>query len=149
MVEKYTKEILGQAVAASNSVSEVLRKLGIKFSGGSHRHISEKIKRFGLSRSHFKSGGQVTGRRVRRDCRYFLKKGRKISTSLLRRSMLEYGIKHVCAECSLGVVWCKRPLVLQIEHKDGDNTNNNPSNLIFLCPNCHSQTETFCRPKTK
>lgn len=32
---------------------------------------------------------------------------------------------------------------LEIDHIDGDSTNNSPSNLIVLCPNCHSLTPTF------
>ena len=32
----------------------------------------------------------------------------------------------------------------QLHHIDGDNTNNELSNLQILCPNCHSQTENYC-----
>lgn len=32
---------------------------------------------------------------------------------------------------------------LQIDHIDGDNTNNTQSNLRYLCPNCHTQTDTW------
>ena len=35
-------------------------------------------------------------------------------------------------------------LNLQIDHIDGDRTNNELTNLRFLCPNCHSQTDTYC-----
>ena len=35
-------------------------------------------------------------------------------------------------------------LKLQIDHIDGDRTNNELDNLRFLCPNCHSQTDTYC-----
>ena len=34
-------------------------------------------------------------------------------------------------------------------HKDHNNRNNRIENLCFLCPNCHSQTETFCKPQTR
>jgi hypothetical protein len=34
-------------------------------------------------------------------------------------------------------------LSLELDHIDGDSTNNTPGNLRFLCPNCHSQTPTF------
>lgn len=32
---------------------------------------------------------------------------------------------------------------IELEHKDGDCTNNNLSNLELLCPNCHSLTATY------
>jgi hypothetical protein len=41
-------------------------------------------------------------------------------------------------------VWNNKPIALQLEHIDGDNTNQELSNLCYLCPNCHSQTDTFC-----
>jgi hypothetical protein len=35
------------------------------------------------------------------------------------------------------------PIVLELEHKDGNHQNNERSNLEALCPNCHSQTSTW------
>ena len=32
---------------------------------------------------------------------------------------------------------------LEIEHIDGDYRNNTESNLVLLCPNCHSLTSTY------
>jgi len=34
-------------------------------------------------------------------------------------------------------------LTLQVDHTDGNAGNNSPSNLRLICPNCHSQTDTF------
>lgn len=53
----------------------------------------------------------------------------------------KYGLK--CSECGLGPNWNNKPLTLQVDHIDGDNQNNDLDNLRLLCPNCHSQTETF------
>jgi hypothetical protein len=36
-----------------------------------------------------------------------------------------------------------KPLALQIDHIDGKASNNDPKNLRLLCPNCHSQTDTY------
>ena len=36
-----------------------------------------------------------------------------------------------------------KKLCLQIDHIDGNCENNKPDNLRFLCPNCHTQTETW------
>jgi hypothetical protein len=49
-----------------------------------------------------------------------------------------------CEECGLSYFWNGKPLVLQLDHIDGNSDNNLPSNLRLICPNCHSQTDTFC-----
>ena len=36
-----------------------------------------------------------------------------------------------------------KPLVLQVDHIDGNSDNDFPKNVRLLCPNCHSQTPTF------
>ena len=47
-------------------------------------------------------------------------------------------------------MWMGSPLTLAVDHIDGDFHNNEPSNVRFLCPNCHSQTENFAgRSKNK
>lgn len=40
--------------------------------------------------------------------------------------------------------WNKKSLSLHVDHIDGNSDNNIPDNIRLLCPNCHSQTETFC-----
>lgn len=49
---------------------------------------------------------------------------------------------HKCLNCGLGE-WMGKPLTLEVDHIDGDNNNNVRENLRALCPNCHSQTETW------
>ncbi len=36
-----------------------------------------------------------------------------------------------------------KPIVLQVDHVDGNAGNNMPSNLRLICPNCHSQTKSY------
>jgi len=48
-----------------------------------------------------------------------------------------------CVECGQESTWNNKPLVLQLDHIDGNSDNNQVSNLRLLCPNCHTQTETF------
>lgn len=47
-----------------------------------------------------------------------------------------------CNKCGLGT-WQGVKLVLELEHKDGNNQNNARENLEGLCPNCHSITNTW------
>ena len=47
-----------------------------------------------------------------------------------------------CSCCGLDK-WQDKNIILEVDHIDGESLNNNPTNLRLLCPNCHSQTETF------
>ena len=49
---------------------------------------------------------------------------------------------YKCEECSL-TEWRGKALMLDIDHIDGNNKNNTPSNVRLLCPNCHRQTPTW------
>jgi hypothetical protein len=49
---------------------------------------------------------------------------------------------NTCESCGISD-WNKKPLTFQVDHVDGNRKNNNFYNLKVLCPNCHSQTETF------
>jgi hypothetical protein len=40
--------------------------------------------------------------------------------------------------------WKDKPLSLHLDHINGCRTDNRLNNLRLLCPNCHSQTDTYC-----
>ena len=48
-----------------------------------------------------------------------------------------------CEKCQIPAIWQDAPLILIVDHKDGNAGNNFPDNLWLLCPNCNSQTPTF------
>lgn len=61
---------------------------------------------------------------------------------LRRRQVIERdGIN--CNICGLEPVWSGKPLQHQVDHIDGNNKNHDLSNLRLLCPNCHTQTDTY------
>lgn len=47
-----------------------------------------------------------------------------------------------CQECGIAA-WRGRPLPLELHHVNGDGRDNSLSNLALLCPNCHSQTDSW------
>lgn len=66
------------------------------------------------------------------------------SRTKLKERLLENGmLRNECYECAGGPEWNGKSLVLQLEHKNGINNDNRLENLAILCPNCHSQTDTF------
>ncbi len=147
--EKYTRELLGEAVANSIGIADVLRYLQIPLTGGAHAHISRKIKRFGIDMSHFLGQAHMRNRpSVRRlDPEQVLVArspgSRRPKPRILRRARRESGVPYSCAVCGIGAWWNGEPIVLHVDHVNGDWLNNRLENLRFLCPNCHSQTPTF------
>lgn len=53
---------------------------------------------------------------------------------------------HKCEKCK-NTHWLNTSITLELEHVDGNNKNNVKTNLMLLCPNCHSQTPTWRRAK--
>jgi len=58
-----------------------------------------------------------------------------------KRVVLEQQSK--CLFCGISD-WQNKPITLAVDHVDGNNQNDSRDNLRGLCPNCHSQTDTFC-----
>ena len=49
---------------------------------------------------------------------------------------------YACECCGISE-WNRKSIVLEVDHIDGHHKNNVPSNLRLICPNCHSQTDTY------
>lgn len=146
---KYTLEILAEAVAASSSIYGVLRHLGVPISGGMHAHISRRIKFFDLDTTHFTGQGHNRGRtspdRLTPD-QILVERpagSRRTAPYLLRRALVETGVPYECSTCGISADWNGLPLILQVDHINGNYLDSRPRNVRFLCPNCHSQTPSW------
>jgi len=143
---KHTKERLEEAAAASVSVAGVLRFLGLRQGGGTHTYISRRLREFEIDTSHFLGQGANRGKKspTRLSWQQILvlrsTRTREAATRL-RRSLCEMGRPYRCANCGQTPEWQQHPLVLQVDHVNGNFWDNRPTNLRFLCPNCHSQTK--------
>jgi hypothetical protein len=147
--QKYTQEMLAEAAASGRSVADVLRHLGIKWAGGSHAHISRRLKHFGIDTSHFVGRAHGKGRRSPslrpyQDILTLRPPGSiREKAPALRRALREAGLSYACAACKIEDTWQGKALTLHVDHINGDWLDNRRENLRFLCPNCHSQTANF------
>lgn len=148
---KWTRAILEPVVAASTSVNEVLRRLGLEVVGGHHTNISRRIKAYGFDTSHFTPVVRTERQRYnqrRRTAADILVEDtsahpRRIPSSRLKRAMREMGMVEHCALCGIEGVWLGEPLPLEVDHINGNWRNNRVENLRLLCPNCHSTTDSY------
>lgn len=147
---KYTREILEDAVKCSKSIREVMRKIGSSpYSGGSHKHISTKIAKFNIDTSHFDPYAYYKNGGKKKSPEEIFAMNKKTKSHQLRRALISIGRQYECEECGTSNMWNNKPLVLHVDHKDGNVTNNDQNNLRFLCPNCHTQTPTYGVIKNK
>lgn len=58
-----------------------------------------------------------------------------------KKILLEQNSK--CSECGIDEFWNGKPLKFDLDHISGDRSDNSRANLRCLCPNCHSQTDTY------
>ena len=146
---KYTKEILEQAVAVSTSMAGVQRALGLRITGGGHAHLRRRINQLGIDTSHFVGQGHGLGKRSPNRytaAQVLVRRAEglpRAKSHLLRRAVIEAGVPYRCAGCDIEPLWRGMPLVLHVDHINGDFADCRLPNVRFLCPNCHSQSQTY------
>ncbi|MFF4581737.1 HNH endonuclease [Streptomyces sp. NPDC001373] len=150
-LDRPSREELGQAIADSVSVAGTLRLLGFPDHGGQRAHLRKWIVEEGHDTSHFLGQAHQRGKAGTRplkpaeDVLVHLAGQPRTKTPLLRRALREVGVPEQCAHCGVPAEWRGRPMTLEIDHVNGDWSDNRRENLRFLCPNCHAVTSTWCR----
>lgn len=147
----YSNEKLLEAAKDASSLAGILRKLNLSHSGNAnYKTLRKRLSALGINPEQIKSRSWNKGksyfRRPIQD--YLVKNGPLIPSSRLKSKLLKESIKvNQCDMCGLLPIWNNKPLTLQLDHIDGDETNNELVNLRILCPNCHTQTDTYAKIK--
>jgi 5-methylcytosine-specific restriction endonuclease McrA len=137
------------AYEGARSVAQIMRRLGLDPTRKrGRRQLERRLEGLGLDTSALlgKRWAQGTKPRSRaRPLAEILVAGSDYrSVHTLKKRLVQEGLLEPrCAICGL-VEWLEQPVVLHLDHINGDRTDHRLENLRFLCPNCHSQTDTYC-----
>ena len=137
----YTNEDFSNAVKSSFSIAEILRKLNLRPTGGNYIVAKNRIKNLGLDFSHFTGSRHNKGKKGNKKSKpleeILIEDSKYINTNKLKKRLIKEGIfEYKCYNCG-NIEWLGKPIPLELEHKNGDRTDNRIDNLTLLCPNCH------------
>jgi hypothetical protein len=154
-------EIARELDISGSTVSFHLRRLGVPpKSAAAKRYDWHEIRafysaghsaaecraRFGFGRDCWAAAvrrGEISPRPRLEPLEDILGAGRRRSRQHVKLRLLLAGLKlERCEGCGLED-WRGKPLSLELHHVNGNGNDNRLKNLRLLCPNCHSQTDTW------
>lgn len=146
-----------ELVKTSTSHAQVLIKLGLPPHGRLLSDLKGHLQKLAVDTKHFTGPGWARGK-TKHTHPSLMSVSRRLSWSdeevfvensplakgppLVAR-LLDRGWAYRCAWCGIHE-WRGARLVLHLDHINGINNDNRLGNLRLLCPNCHSQTDTYC-----
>jgi len=146
----YTKEDFIKAWNSSESIRQVLIKLGLKPIGGNYHTVKKMAKELNLKNDHMLGQAINRGKSIvnSKSIYDYLTKDSHISSYHLKNKLFKAEIfKKECSIC-YNSMWMGKPIPLELDHKNGDHYDNRIENLRILCANCHAQTKNY-RGKNK
>jgi 5-methylcytosine-specific restriction endonuclease McrA len=106
--------------------------------------VNECVAHFGFSKQTWhaaKNRGAIVTRNRAMSIEQLLSAPR--NRAHLKRRLISAGMLPAhCQSCGTSQ-WRGRPLALELHHVNGDGKDNRLANLELLCPNCHSQTDSW------
>lgn len=152
------RETLAKTVGSCRTYISVVRRLGISRTlfTAERRWLESRLDFEGINHDHLAAAFAQRGRKAKSRVPAYINmtneevistyftEGSPYSWFTIKRLIVDRKLlPHNCSECGLGPEWNGTPLTLQHDHINGINTDHRLENLRTICPNCHSQTDTY------
>jgi len=151
---KYTNEEFIEAVKNSFSIRSVLKKIGVRPTGGNYEVAKRRIREMQLDVSHLTGQGHLKGKthnwakKIPIDKLLVKDSGYGVTSHQLKNRLIAEGyFERKCYECGRKK-WRGKLIPIELEHINGNRFDNKIENLMIICPNCHALTPTH-RGKNK
>jgi len=144
MLSKYTDNEIKFLLESSSSFWDFCKKLGYtNKNGNTYSYIKRELKLRNIDTDNYRRVQRNIGRTKKKtDEQIFSPNSSYDRKDLKKKLIKENLLEYKCSECSINS-WMNKPLSLQLDHINGINNDNRLFNLRFLCPNCHTQTDTW------
>jgi hypothetical protein len=146
-VPKYTEQEARVAIAASLTLTDALRRFGLRAAGGNHRVLRNWIEAWGIPTDHFDPDA-VRAASLRHEAiplEEILVERSTYDRGKLKARLYATGLKvRRCEICGQDETWRGRPMSLVLDHVNGVANDNRLENLRIVCPNCNATLDTHC-----
>jgi len=133
---------LREVAEKARTKNEILEEFGLAPIGGNYITLDRYAEEFDIELPVGHAYSRNPDKRVYSDEEIF-RDGPRRSRAAIRRRVIRYDlVPYECAICGI-TEWLDEKLSLHLDHANGKRNDNRLENLRFLCPNCHSQTETY------
>lgn len=146
-MRSWTDAQLRTAVKSSHSVRSVIQALGLVPAGGNYRQVTKRISDLQLSTKHFTGRGWLRGKirpfQVGKRLDDLLKRNSPYQSFKLKKRLFAAGYKKpLCELCGWAAKALDGRIPVELDHINGNPSDNRLQNLRILCPNCHSLQAT-------
>lgn len=152
IIWRYDKNELINVVKRNFSFAGILRDIGFRSWSSNHYNcLKKRLKEEEINFNHIVGGHLNNFNRKNNRIKLSKENALKqifIENSTYHQKTIRNYVLHLClikfqCDCGNEGRWNNKKLSLQLDHINGIKKDNRLENLRFLCPNCHSQTDTF------